>query len=244
MSEHQYRGRPSGRRPQSRPNRRVSQNGGMNANTSNQQGNRRNSNNRHNGRSQDSNNKKKPISFWKKLLGLFGIGKKPQTKPTAQKTGNTPVKTNTRVARTQESRPRKAPKMPVDSPRLYVGNLSYEASESDIEDLFKGIGSVDSVEIIYNPRTHKSKGYGFVGMRNMDDALRAVEVLHEQPFMGRNLTVSAANERDMNNNGEERETGKASRYSEEESESDVVVEETVTPLVADESESTHQGNRS
>lgn len=241
MSEHQYRGRPSGRRPQSRPNRRVSQNGGMNANTSNQQGTRRSSNNRHSGRTQD--NKKKPISFWKKLLGFFGIGKKQQTKTTTQKPGNTPVKTNTRVARSQESRPRKAPKMPVDSPRLYVGNLSYEASESDIEDLFKGIGSVDSVEIIYNPRTHKSKGYGFVGMRNMDDALRAVEVLHEQPFMGRNLTVSAANERDMSNNGDERETEKASRYNEEETESDVVVEETVTPLVENDQESASQSNR-
>ena len=225
MAEHQYRGRPSGRRPQSRPNRRVSQNGGMNA--GNQQGgNRRhsnnNNNNRHGNHSQDS--KKKPISFWKKLLGFFGIGKKSVAgKNTPQTQGRTAPKMNTRVTRTQESRPRKAPKMPVDSPRLYVGNLSYEATESDIEDLFKGIGSVDSVEIIYNPRTHKSKGYGFVEMRNMDDALRAVEVLHEQPFMGRNLTVSAANERDMNN--------ESSQNNDEES---AVVEETVTPLVSEE----------
>lgn len=236
MSEHQYRGRPSGRRPQSRPNRRVSQNGTMHANS--QQGNRRhnNSNNNRSG-NRPLDAKKKPVSFWKKLLGLFGIGKKTTAKPAPRKqTETTVTKTNTRIARgVQEPRTRKAPKMPVDSPRLYVGNLSYEASESDIEDLFKGIGSVDSVEIIYNPRTHKSKGYGFVEMRNMDDALRSVEVLHEQPFMGRNLTVSAANERDAANDGERENRPEPRRHSSysSESEKDVVVEETVTPLVVE-----------
>lgn len=235
MSEHQYRGRPSGRRPQSRPNRRVSQNGTMHANS--QQGNRRHNNNNNRSGSRPLDAKKKPVSFWRKLLGLFGIGKKTTAKPAPRKqTETTVTKTNIRIARgVQEPRTRKAPKMPVDSPRLYVGNLSYEASESDIEDLFKGIGSVDSVEIIYNPRTHKSKGYGFVEMRNMDDALRSVEVLHEQPFMGRNLTVSAANERDAANDGERENRPEPRRHSSysSESEKDVVVEETVTPLVVE-----------
>lgn len=188
MSEHQYKGRSSGRRPYSRPNRRQSQNNG-------QSGGQRNRRYNNSGQGRQKGNKK-PVSFWKKLLNFFGLAKADKKKPQSKKTAQ-PVKTNTRIARTQEARPKKAPKMPVAVPRLYVGNLSYEATESDIEDLFKGVGSVNSVEIIYNPRTHKSKGYGFVEMRCMDDAYRAVEVLHAQPFMGRELTVSAANERDM-----------------------------------------------
>jgi len=80
----------------------------------------------------------------------------------------------------------------VESPRVYVGNLSYDVSESDLQDLFKGIGGVRNVEIVYNRSTHRSKGYGFVEMLHMDEAKRAVEVLHDQPFMGRKLTVSGA----------------------------------------------------
>ncbi len=219
MAEHQYQGRQPGRRPHSRPNRR---NNNRNSQESGQ-GNRRY--NRSGQKPQQPG--KKPVSFWKKLLNFFGIGKSaaPQSKPQ----GKAPVKTNTRIARTQDQqpRPKKAPKMPTSAPRLYVGNLSYEATEADLEDLFKGIGSVDSVEIIYNPRTHKSKGYGFVGMRCMDDAYRAVEVLHEQPFMGRNLTVSAANERDLSDDRND------SREEDAQEES-TGIKETVVPLVSEE----------
>jgi RNA recognition motif-containing protein len=48
------------------------------------------------------------------------------------------------------------------------------------------------VEIVYNRSTHRSKGYGFVEMLHMDEAVRAVEVFHDQPFMGRKMTVSGA----------------------------------------------------
>jgi hypothetical protein len=85
----------------------------------------------------------------------------------------------------------------VESPRVYVGNLSYDVSESDLQDLFKGIGGVRNVEIVYNRSTHRSKGYGFVEMLHMDEAKRAVEVLHDQPFMGRKLTVSGAQSKGM-----------------------------------------------
>jgi RNA recognition motif-containing protein len=80
----------------------------------------------------------------------------------------------------------------VESARVYVGNLSYDVSEQDLQELFKGIGGVRNVEIIYNRSTHRSKGYGFVEMLHKDEAVRAVEVLHDQPFMGRKLTVSGA----------------------------------------------------
>jgi RNA recognition motif. (a.k.a. RRM, RBD, or RNP domain) len=115
-------------------------------------------------------------------------------------------RSNTRDARnTGEARPPREPRAPreprerrepsladVESTRLYIGNLSYDASESDIEELFKGVGPVRNVEIVYNKHTHKSKGYGFVEMLRIDEAKRAVEVLHDQHFMGRQLIVSGA----------------------------------------------------
>ena len=109
------------------------------------------------------------LSLWQRFLGLFGIRPAKNNKPAAR--DKAAAKTNTRVARNRQERV-SAPKQPVSNRRLYVGNLSYEATESDLEDVFKGIGEVSSVEIIYNPRTHKSKGYAFVEMKKMEDAVR------------------------------------------------------------------------
>lgn len=89
-------------------------------------------------------------------------------------------------------RPRGGDGSTVESPRVYVGNLSYDVTEQDLQELFKGIGPVRNVEIVYNRSTHRSKGYGFVEMLHKDEAVRAVEVLHDQPFMGRKLMVSGA----------------------------------------------------
>ena len=89
-------------------------------------------------------------------------------------------------------RPRGGDPKSVESTRVYVGNLSYDVSEQDLQELFKGIGGVRNIEVVYNRSTHRSKGYGFVEMLRMDEAIRAVEVLHDQPFMGRKMTVSGA----------------------------------------------------
>jgi hypothetical protein len=89
-------------------------------------------------------------------------------------------------------RPRGGDPKSVESTRVYVGNLSYDVTEQDLQELFKGIGGVRNVEIVYNRSTHRSKGYGFVEMLRMDEAVRSVEVLHDQPFMGRKMTVSGA----------------------------------------------------
>jgi RNA recognition motif-containing protein len=95
----------------------------------------------------------------------------------------------------------------VESPRVYVGNLSYDVTEGDLQDLFKGIGGVRNIEIVYNRATHRSKGYGFVEMLHVDEAKRAVEILHDQPFMGRQMTVSGAKSKgqDEREDAEERE---------------------------------------
>ena len=59
-------------------------------------------------------------------------------------------------------------------------------------DLFKGIGQVQSAEVVSHKRTMRSKGYAFVQMLSTDEAKRAVDVLHDKEFMGRNLVVSGA----------------------------------------------------
>jgi hypothetical protein len=99
---------------------------------------------------------------------------------------------NERGNRGGEQRSRGGDGSTVESSRVYVGNLSYDVTEQDLQELFKGIGGVRNVEIVYNRSTHRSKGYGFVEMLHKDEAVRAVEVLHDQPFMGRKLTVSGA----------------------------------------------------
>ncbi|MEP2774636.1 MAG: RNA-binding protein [Luteolibacter sp.] len=95
-----------------------------------------------------------------------------------------------------KNRPRGGDPSTVENRRVYVGNLSYDTTESDLEELFKGVGAVRRVEIVYNRSTHRSKGYGFIEMIDVDEAKRTVEVLHDQFFMGRQLTVSGAKSKD------------------------------------------------
>lgn len=149
--------------------------------------------------------KKKP-SLLSRILSFFGFRKKEKVENTHKKQdkgkkANPPQRV--RVAKTNQRSGNPAAKgkrrttstPPTRNARLYVGNLSYEATESELDDLFKGFGDVKSVEVIYNPRTYKSKGYAFVEMYRLEDACKAAEVLHGQPFMGRELMVSAASER-------------------------------------------------
>ena len=150
-------------------------------------------------------------SLLQRILSFFGFGKKKDAaKKENRKNDKRKPKENVRVAkgrsnqggnpaaRQEKQRRRPASVSPTRNARLYVGNLSYEASEAELEDLFKGFGNVRSVEIIYNTRTYKSKGYAIVEMQKLEDAQRAAEVLHGQPFIGRELMVSAASERPEN----------------------------------------------
>lgn len=157
--------------------------------------------------------RKPQLTWWQKLLKAIGLYREPKQvrKPRAEAVA--PIKSNTRGTRTKEAAsgtktgggaPRGGDAASVKSGRLYVGNLSYDASEHDLQELFKGIATVRSVEIVYNRNTHRSKGYGFVEMLNREDALRAVEVLHDQPFMGRKMIVSGADSKGRDSR-EERE---------------------------------------
>lgn len=152
-----------------------------------------------------------PLSWWQKALiaiGLYQDPNKRNAKKSAKQSGQKP-KSNTRNARTgdnekrtkadptnkraeRDKKRRGGDPSTVQSNRVYVGNLSYDTTEQDLKELFKGVGTVRAVEIVYNLNTHRSKGYGFVDMMNKEDAMRCVEVFHDQPFMGRNMTVSGA----------------------------------------------------
>src|ERR687895_747520 len=76
--------------------------------------------------------------------------------------------------------------------KLYVGNLSYNASSSDLEQLFSQHGSVTSAEVIADRDTGRSKGFGFVEMASDDEAQAAIAALNGQQHGGRALTVNEA----------------------------------------------------
>jgi RNA recognition motif-containing protein len=81
-------------------------------------------------------------------------------------------------------------KVEVTSPKIYVGNLSYEATESDLFDVFNGVGTVQDAEIVSDAETYRSKGFGFVTMARVEEAKRAVDTLHDKDFMGRRMVVT------------------------------------------------------
>lgn len=87
---------------------------------------------------------------------------------------------------------RRASTTEVTTPRLYVGNLDFAATEGELEDLFRGVGLVSSTEVVINSRTQQSKGFAFVEMGSVEEAKRAVAVLDNQDFMGRKLIVGGA----------------------------------------------------
>jgi len=157
-------------------------------------------------------------TFLQKILGFFGFGPKKKTYP-AYEGGSKPTKqagstsnsdryektdSSSRNSPRSEPRAEATPNRPVrkpeavevSSPKLYVGNLSFDATESDLTELFNGVGAVRTVEIVTYRDTEKSKGFGFIMMAAVDEAKRAVAELHDKEFMGRRLVVSGAKTND------------------------------------------------
>jgi RNA recognition motif-containing protein len=75
---------------------------------------------------------------------------------------------------------------------IYVGNLSYEATEDDIRAAFEAHGEVSSVQIIMDKMTGRSRGFGFVEMPEKTQALAAITALNLQEVRGRAITVNEA----------------------------------------------------
>ncbi len=76
--------------------------------------------------------------------------------------------------------------------KLYVGNISFQATEDDIRELFSQSGEVESVKIITDQFTGKPKGFGFVEMTTEENAAKAIEALNGTTFMERQITVAEA----------------------------------------------------
>ncbi|MDR3638569.1 MAG: RNA-binding protein [Isosphaeraceae bacterium] len=82
------------------------------------------------------------------------------------------------------------------SKKLYVGNLTYNVNESDLEALFTPFGTVQSAQIIVDRDTNRSKGFGFVEMDSDAQAQAAIQALNGNEHDGRNLTVNEAKPRE------------------------------------------------
>lgn len=81
------------------------------------------------------------------------------------------------------------------STKLFVGNLSYQATEEDLTQLFSQAGTVESVKIVTDTYTGQPRGFGFVEMSTKDEAQNAITLLNGASFKNRNITVSEARPR-------------------------------------------------
>jgi len=143
-------------------------------------------------------------SLFSRILGfLGGKASEPERPAREERQREQPPRNNTngasqrpereRQSRTERPTGMRSPEVvEVSSPRLYVGNLSFDAGDSDLLDLFNGVGSVQNVEVVINRHNMRSKGFAFVQMQTIDEAKRAVAELHDKEYMGRKLVVSGA----------------------------------------------------
>ena len=76
--------------------------------------------------------------------------------------------------------------------KLFVGNLSFQATEEDLRELFQQAGNVETVRIITDQFTGRPRGFGFVEMATKEEATKAVEMLNGRLFRDRNLVVDEA----------------------------------------------------
>jgi cold-inducible RNA-binding protein len=84
---------------------------------------------------------------------------------------------------------------------IYVGNMSYNVSEAQLRETFEEYGEVDSVNIITDRDSGRTKGFGFVEMKNDEQARAAIENLNGIELDGRNLTVNEARPRNPRPSG-------------------------------------------
>jgi RNA recognition motif-containing protein len=96
---------------------------------------------------------------------------------------------------------------------IYVGNLSYSATEDDLREAFARFGQVSSVNIIMDRETGRSRGFAFVEMSNADEAKTAIENVHLTEIAGRKVTVNEARPRqDRSPSGGQRGGGNRRRW--------------------------------
>ena len=82
------------------------------------------------------------------------------------------------------------------STRLYVGNLSYNTTENQLQDLFAAFGPVIEVDLIMDKFSGRPRGFGFITMENKDQADAAIQAMNGKNIDGRDLTVNEARARE------------------------------------------------
>ena len=82
------------------------------------------------------------------------------------------------------------------SAKLFVGNLTFTATENDLQDHFAQAGVVVSVNIMQDRMTGRSRGFAFIEMASQEDAEKAIQMFHSKDFQGRALTVNEARPRE------------------------------------------------
>jgi RNA recognition motif-containing protein len=102
--------------------------------------------------------------------------------------------------------------------RLFVGNLSYQTMENDLQDYFAQAGVVRSVNLMLDKFTGKSRGFAFIEFASTDEANKAVEMFHGKELQGRALTVNIARPREERADRPPRSGGGGGGYRSERSE--------------------------
>lgn len=92
------------------------------------------------------------------------------------------------------------------SMNIYVGNLSSETAESEPAELFEAYGTVDSVEMISDQFTGRSRGFGFIEMPTCEEGIRAIQELDSKDLGGRALKINEAKPRRQNSGGRRRDS--------------------------------------
>jgi RNA recognition motif-containing protein len=92
-------------------------------------------------------------------------------------------------------------KEPFVAKKLYVGNLSYEVSDNDLQNMFEPHGTVQSAQVIMDRDAGRSKGFGFVEMNSDEEAQAAIAALNGKESNGRALTVNEARPREDRSGG-------------------------------------------
>ena len=87
------------------------------------------------------------------------------------------------------------------STKLYVGNLPYQTTESDLQTLFEAVGAVDTINVVKDRATGQARGFAFVEMSTAEDARRAISELDRRDYGGRSLTVNEAKPMTDRSNG-------------------------------------------
>jgi RNA recognition motif-containing protein len=91
--------------------------------------------------------------------------------------------------------------------KIFIGNLSYNVTESDLRQAFEAFGQVTSATVIKNKQSGRSKGFGFVEMPVQAEAQSAIEVLNGKAVKGRTITVNEARPHAADRRGRDRGGG-------------------------------------